>query len=86
MNVADYYWKKGAAMYANESLADRWVRVVLGVLLGMTVIFKIAAGTLAIVAGISAGIAVITGVAGFCSIYALFGHSSCKEVHSRATP
>jgi Protein of unknown function (DUF2892) len=71
-------------MYANESATDRWVRVVLGVLLGMTVILKIATGPIAIVACIAAGFAVITGVAGFCAIYAIFGHSTCREAHSKA--
>jgi hypothetical protein len=72
-------------MYANESATDRWIRVVLGVLLGLTVIFKIATGAIAIIACFGAGIALITGIAGFCAIYAIFGHSTCKEAHSKAT-
>jgi hypothetical protein len=65
-------------MNANESLTDRLIRIGLGIALGLLVVFNIATGTLAIVAGIAAGIALVTGIVGFCAIYALFGISTCK--------
>jgi hypothetical protein len=65
-------------MFANESIADRILRVVLGIALGLLVVLKVATGTLAIVAGIASGIALVTGIVGFCAIYALFGFSTCK--------
>lgn len=78
MDVAFYLKIKEVFMTSNESLTDRSVRVVLGVLLALTVIFKIATGAVAIVAGVAAGVALITGLVGFCAIYAIFGLSTCK--------
>jgi spore coat polysaccharide biosynthesis predicted glycosyltransferase SpsG len=82
MAVAFYIRLKEDFMKSNESMTDRSVRVILGVLLGMTVIFKIATGVVAIVAGIAAGIALITGLVGFCALYALFGISTCKTAEN----
>jgi hypothetical protein len=65
-------------MNANESVGDRWSRVILGVLLGLTVLLKIATGPIAIVALIAASVALITGFAGFCAIYSMFGYSACR--------
>jgi hypothetical protein len=65
-------------MKANESGLDRAVRVALGIILGLLVAFKVVAGGLAIAIGIVAAIAIVTGVVGFCALYALFGLSTCN--------
>ncbi len=65
-------------MKTNESVADRLIRISLGILLGLLVIFKIVTGFLAIVFLIASGLALITGLVGFCAIYAMFGLSTCK--------
>jgi hypothetical protein len=70
-------------MDAHETMTNRWIRVVLGVLLALTVLFKIAVGGLAIVALIAACIALITGVAGFCAIYSMFGSQVCRATERR---
>jgi hypothetical protein len=65
-------------MKANESAADRVIRGVLGLVLGSLVVFKVVTGAAAIVVGVGAGIILITGLVGFCALYALFGFSTCK--------
>jgi uncharacterized membrane protein YgaE (UPF0421/DUF939 family) len=65
-------------MKTNESKSDRVIRVVIGVVLGLLVAFKVVTGGFAIALGIVAAIAIITGLVGFCAIYALFGLSTCK--------
>jgi hypothetical protein len=62
----------------NESAVDRIIRVVLGLALGSLVAFKVVTGVAAIVVGIAGGVVLLTGVVGFCAIYALFGMSTCK--------
>lgn len=65
-------------MKSNESAADRIIRIILGLVLAALVAFKVVTGTAAIVIGIGAAILLITGLAGFCAIYALLGICTCK--------
>jgi hypothetical protein len=65
-------------MKSNESKSDRVIRIVIGVVVGLLVAFKVVTGGFAIALGIVAAIAIITGLVGFCAIYALFGLSTCK--------
>lgn len=69
-------------MKTNESAADRIIRIVLGLALGSLVVFKVVTGAGAIAVGILAGIILLTGVVGFCAIYALLGLSTHKGVKS----
>jgi hypothetical protein len=59
-------------MKLNESPADRIIRIVLGVILAALAITGVATGALATVAWIVAAIALVTGVVGFCPLYAIF--------------
>ena len=59
-------------MKLNESPADRIIRIVLGVILAALAITGVATGALAAVAWIVAAIALVTGVVGFCPLYAIF--------------
>jgi hypothetical protein len=65
-------------MKRNESTADRIVRIVLAIALGVLVALKVVTGTAAIIFGAVAGILFLTGVISFCAIYALLGISTCK--------
>jgi hypothetical protein len=65
-------------MKCNESLADRIVRIVLAIALGVLVSLKVVTGTPAIIFGVAAGILFLTGVISFCGIYALLGISTCR--------
>jgi hypothetical protein len=67
-------------MKSNESVWDRVIRVVLGIILGLLVAFKVVAGGPAIALGIVSALAIVTGLVGFCAIYALLGLSTRKVV------
>jgi hypothetical protein len=64
-------------MKSNESTADRIVRIILAVALGVLVALKVVTGTTAVIVGAGAGILFLTGVISFCGIYALLGISTC---------
>jgi len=65
-------------MKINESVADRIIRVLFGILLGILVTFKVVTGIIGIFFLIVSGAALITSLIGFCAIYAMFGLSTCK--------
>ena len=56
---------------SNESTADRLIRVVAGLVLAILALTGTIAVPLAYVAWIVAAIAVVTGVVGFCPLYAV---------------
>ncbi|MBS1270969.1 MAG: hypothetical protein MAGBODY4_00098 [Candidatus Marinimicrobia bacterium] len=61
----------------NENNIDRFIRVILGVILLALAIFSLQ-GTLAWIIGIVGGIVLVTGITGFCLIYKLIGVSTLK--------
>ena len=63
-------------MKTNESTADRIIRVVLGAVLAALAISGVAAGGLTVVAWALAALLVVTGVAGFCPLYAVLRFST----------
>lgn len=65
-------------MKRNESTADKIIRIVLAIALGVLVALKVVTGTAAIIFGAVAGILFLTGVISFCGIYALLGISTCR--------
>jgi uncharacterized membrane protein HdeD (DUF308 family) len=65
-------------MKTNESNMDRYIRVILGVVLVVLGLLGVVSGTLAIVFYVIGAIALITGVVGFCPLYALFKFSTNK--------
>lgn len=70
-------------MKTNESAADRTIRVVLGLVLAALAGFNMVNGVAAIVVGVGAAIMLLTGLVGFCPLYALFGFSTCKVPESK---
>jgi hypothetical protein len=66
-------------MKCNESAADRIIRIVLAIALGILVALKVVTGTFAIIVGAVAGILFLSGVISFCAIYALLGISTCRK-------
>jgi hypothetical protein len=58
-------------MKTNESGLDRVIRVVAGIILLVLYLTGIVSGTLGIVALVVAAVLVITGLVGFCPLYAL---------------
>ncbi|MCX6085558.1 MAG: DUF2892 domain-containing protein [Caldiserica bacterium] len=65
-------------MKQNESMTDRIIRVVAGVVFLALGLFSHANMTLRVVLDILGVIALFTGITGFCGLYALF-HFSTKK-------
>ncbi|MDE3094914.1 MAG: DUF2892 domain-containing protein [Chloroflexota bacterium] len=59
-------------MRTNEGLIDRAVRVVLGVAL-VVIGFGVVQGVAGIVVGVVGLVPLLTGLTGYCPLYALFG-------------
>jgi hypothetical protein len=67
---SDYF--KENSMKTNESNIDRYIRVILGIVLLVLRLTNVVSGTLGWVFIAVAVIALVTGVVGFCPLYALF--------------
>jgi hypothetical protein len=65
-------------LQTNENPADRVARVVLGLILVVVAAAGAATAPLAYLAWIVGAIALVTGLAGFCPLYAVLGVSTCK--------
>ena len=63
-------------MKPNEGKTDRIIRIILGV--GLVAGGFFMSGWPAIVLWIAGGIALITGLTGFCGLYVLMGINTCK--------
>lgn len=65
-------------MQKNMGGADRIIRILLALGVGALYHFNVITGTLAYVLLALAAIFVLTGFAGFCPLYTLFGIDTCK--------
>ena len=65
-------------MKTNESLLDRIVRVVLGVALVVVAYLGVVTGAWQWVAYVVGAIALVTGIVGFCPLYAVLGFQTKK--------
>ncbi|MBU6142204.1 DUF2892 domain-containing protein [Patescibacteria group bacterium] len=65
-------------MVKNESMLDRWVRVVLAALLTVGAMLW-ASGWVQIVLLVVAAVLLITALTGFCALYMPFGISTLKK-------
>jgi hypothetical protein len=66
-------------MKGNMGIADRIIRVVLAVVVGVLYLTHQLTGTAAIVLGVIAVVFVITGAVGFCPLYAPFKLSTKRR-------
>ncbi len=57
----------------NEGTPDRIIRVVLGVVLGAALVAGVVTGPLAYVGLVVAAVLLVTGLTGFCPLYAVLG-------------
>jgi hypothetical protein len=64
-------------MKRNEGSIDRGIRIVLGVSLAVLAFF-VGVLWLKVALGVLAGIALFTGLSGFCLLYVPFGISTCR--------
>jgi len=66
-------------MKKNMGSVDRFIRLVLAVIIGILYFKGIISGTLSIVLLVLAVIFVLVGFIGFCPLYAPFGFNTCKR-------
>ena len=66
-------------MKTNESSIDRGVRAILGLVLIVAALATGQTGALKIVLGAVGGIALLTGLVGFCPLYAMLGINTCPR-------
>jgi hypothetical protein len=66
-------------MKANMGTADRAIRTVLALVVGVLYFTGRISGTLAIVLGVMAVIFLVTSFVSWCPAYAPFGFSTCKK-------
>jgi uncharacterized membrane protein HdeD (DUF308 family) len=65
-------------MSKNVGAVDRGVRLVIGIALLALGFFHVVTGTMAIVAYIVGGVALITGLFSFCPAWSVFGINTCQ--------
>ena len=63
----------------NEGTADRIIRIVAAALLALGVVTGLVAAPASIVAGVVATLLLVTGVTGFCPLYAVLRVSTCPR-------
>ena len=65
-------------MKANMGTADKIIRVLIAVLIGVLIYTNVLSGTLAIVLGVLGIVFVLTSLVSFCPLYTLVGIKTCK--------
>ncbi len=65
-------------MKKNMGGVDRFIRLVIALVIGALAYFNVITGTLAAVLLILAGVFALTSFVSFCPLYAPFGISTCK--------
>lgn len=71
-------------MTLNEGTVDRVIRVALAAVLFFLAFTGAVTGVWAWVAGVAGAIALVTGVVGFCPLYAVLGMNTCPAPRSKA--
>lgn len=61
------------------SSADRVVRAIIAVVVGVLIFTKVITGALAIILGLLAVVFLVTSLIGFCPLYTLLGFSTKKK-------
>ena len=65
-------------MKANMGTADKVIRVLIALVIGVLIYTNVLSGTLAIVLGVLSIVFVLTSLVSFCPLYTLFGIKTCK--------
>ena len=66
-------------MKKNLGTADKIIRVIIAVVIGLLYFTNVIAGTLGIVLLVIAGVFLLTSIVGFCPLYAPFGINTCPS-------
>jgi hypothetical protein len=65
-------------MKANMGTADKIIRVLIAVIIGVLIYTNVISGTLAIVLGVLGIVFLLTSLVSFCPLYTPFGIKTCK--------
>jgi hypothetical protein len=68
---------RGMTLQRNVGTIDRIVRFAIAAALAALIVGGVATGPIVVVAAALAAVMLVTGVMGFCPIYAVFGLSTC---------
>lgn len=74
--------RKGRTMKKNVGSVDTIIRVAIAVALIAVAFLMNVGATLQIVLLVLAGVALLTGIVGFCPLYRLIGVRTCKVTHA----
>ncbi len=66
-------------MKKNVGNTDRFLRVLIAIIIGVLYYTKVIEGTLAIVLLVVAGISILVSLTRFCPLYTVCGLSTCKK-------
>lgn len=66
-------------MKKNVGSTDKWIRVIIALIIIALYFGNVITGTLAIVLLVVAGIFILTGFVGFCGLYTLLGINTCTK-------
>jgi uncharacterized membrane protein len=70
--------KNYTQMKANMGTADKIIRVLIAVIIGVLIYTNVISGTLAIVLGVLGIVFLLTSLVSFCPLYTPFGIKTCK--------
>ena len=59
--------------------ADKAIRILIALALGVVIYLQVVTGTLALLLGIVGGVFVLTSLVSFCPLYRLVGVNTCKK-------
>lgn len=59
--------------------ADKAIRILIALALGVLIYLQVVTGTLALLLGIVGGVFVLTSLLSFCPLYRLVGVNTCKK-------
>lgn len=66
-------------MTANMGKTDKAIRILIALVIGLLIYFRVVTGTPAMVLLVIAGVFVLTSLISFCPLYTLIGLNTCKK-------
>lgn len=66
-------------MTSNMGKTDKAIRILIALVIGLLIYFKVVTGALATVLLVIAGVFVLTSLISFCPLYTLIGLNTCKK-------
>lgn len=66
-------------MTSNMGKTDKAIRILIALVIGLLIYFKVVSGMLATILLVIAGVFVLTSMISFCPLYTLLGLNTCKK-------